>query len=85
MAAVTAVDRCLGRLAGAVEEAGGALLITADHGNAERMHGADGATPHTAHTDGAPSPPCSSVRRAWRSATARLLRYRADRARPYGA
>ena len=52
MAAVAAVDRCLGRLAQAVEAAGGALLITADHGNAERMRGADGATPHTAHTDG---------------------------------
>ena len=52
MAAVAAVDRCLGRLAAAVEEASGALLITADHGNAERMRGADGATPHTAHTDG---------------------------------
>ena len=51
-AAVAAVDRCLGRLAAAVEEAGGALLITADHGNAERMRGADGTTPHTAHTDG---------------------------------
>jgi len=52
MAAVAAVDRCLGRLARAVEEADGALLITADHGNAERMRGADGTTPHTAHTDG---------------------------------
>ena len=52
MAAVAAVDRCLGRLSDAVEEAGGALLITADHGNAEKMRGADGATPHTAHTDG---------------------------------
>ena len=52
MAAVAAVDRCLGRLAGAVEAAGGALLITADHGNAERMRGADGKTPHTAHTHG---------------------------------
>ncbi len=52
MTAVATVDRCLGRLADAVEEAGGALLITADHGNAERMRGADGATPHTAHTDG---------------------------------
>ena len=52
MAAVRAVDRCLGRLAGAVVDAGGALLITADHGNAERMRGADGTTPHTAHTDG---------------------------------
>ena len=52
MAAVAAVDRCLGRLAGAVEAAGGALLITADHGNAECMRGGDGATPHTAHTHG---------------------------------
>ena len=52
MAAVAAVDRCLGRLAGAVEAAGGALLITADHGNAEQMRGADGETPHTAHTHG---------------------------------
>ena len=52
MSAVAAVDRCLGRLAAAVEEAGGALLITADHGNAERMRGTDCTTPHTAHTDG---------------------------------
>ena len=52
MAAVAAVDRCLGRLADAVEAAGGALLITADHGNAEKMRGGDGETPHTAHTHG---------------------------------
>ncbi len=52
MAAVAAVDRCLGRLASAVEEADGAMLITADHGNAEKMRGSDGATLHTAHTDG---------------------------------
>ena len=52
MAAVAAVDHCLGRLADAVEAAGGALLITADHGNAEQMRGSDGATPHTAHTHG---------------------------------
>ena len=52
MAAVAAVDCCLGRLASAVEESGGAALITADHGNAERMRGVDGETPHTAHTDG---------------------------------
>ena len=52
MAAVAAVDRCLGRVAGAVEAAGGALLITADHGNAEQMRGADADTPHTAHTHG---------------------------------
>ena len=52
IAAVAAVDGCLGRLAGAIEAAGGALLITADHGNAERMRSSDGSMPHTAHTDG---------------------------------
>ena len=52
MAAVAAVDRCVGRLANAVEAAAGALLITADHGNAEQMRGADSDTPHTAHTHG---------------------------------
>src|SRR4029077_15345503 len=35
--AVETVDTCLGRLAEAVEAAGGALVITADHGNAEMM------------------------------------------------
>ena len=52
MEAVAAVDGCLGRLVDAVEAAGGALLITADHGNAEQMRGTDGETPHTAHTHG---------------------------------
>ncbi len=50
MAAVTAVDGCLGRLVEAVEATDGALMITADHGNAELMRGSDGETPHTAHT-----------------------------------
>ncbi len=52
-AAVTAietVDRCLAKLAEAVGEAGGALLITADHGNAETMRDAATGEPHTAHT-----------------------------------
>jgi 2,3-bisphosphoglycerate-independent phosphoglycerate mutase len=48
--AVEAVDRCLGRLADAVRRAGGSLLITADHGNAEMMRDADTGQPHTAHT-----------------------------------
>ncbi|MGA2409045.1 MAG: 2,3-bisphosphoglycerate-independent phosphoglycerate mutase [Candidatus Binataceae bacterium] len=52
-ATVTAVeeaDKALGIVLDAIEEAGGAALITADHGNAEFM--ADPATgqPHTAHT-----------------------------------
>ena len=48
--AVEAVDRCLGRLETAVADAGGALLITADHGNAETMLDPDTASVHTAHT-----------------------------------
>jgi len=48
--AVETVDACLGRLAEAVEAAGGTLLITADHGNAEQMYDAEGGQPHTAHT-----------------------------------
>jgi 2,3-bisphosphoglycerate-independent phosphoglycerate mutase len=34
----------------AVQAAGGVLLITADHGNAEKMLADDGVSPHTAHT-----------------------------------
>ncbi|HLJ19137.1 MAG TPA: 2,3-bisphosphoglycerate-independent phosphoglycerate mutase [Stellaceae bacterium] len=48
--AVEAVDRCLGRLADAVTRAGGALLITADHGNAETMRDPVTHERHTAHT-----------------------------------
>ncbi len=48
--AVEAVDACLGRLAASVRRAGGALLITADHGNAECMRDPDSNQPHTAHT-----------------------------------
>ena len=48
--AVEAVDQCLGRVAAAVERVGGALLITADHGNAEQMRDPKTGQPHTAHT-----------------------------------
>jgi 2,3-bisphosphoglycerate-independent phosphoglycerate mutase len=50
VAAVEAVDACLGRVAAAVERAGGISLVTADHGNAEQLLEADGVSPHTAHT-----------------------------------
>ncbi len=43
-------DRCLGRVSERVGELGGACLVTADHGNAEKMLEADGVSPHTAHT-----------------------------------
>jgi 2,3-bisphosphoglycerate-independent phosphoglycerate mutase len=48
--AVETVDRSLGRLADAVRRAGGSLLITADHGNAEMMRDSETGQPHTAHT-----------------------------------
>jgi len=48
--AVEAVDTCLGRLAEAIERAGGTLVITADHGNAEMMRDPVTGEPHTAHT-----------------------------------
>jgi len=48
--AVETVDACLGRLAAAVEKAGGTLVITADHGNAEMMRDPETGEPHTAHT-----------------------------------
>ena len=48
--AVEATDRQLGRVVDRVTELGGVCLITADHGNAEKMLEADGVSPHTAHT-----------------------------------
>ncbi|QLD90470.1 2,3-bisphosphoglycerate-independent phosphoglycerate mutase [Natronomonas salina] len=48
VAAVEAVDEQLGRLEAAVREAGGHLLVTADHGNADDMGTPE--DPHTAHT-----------------------------------
>jgi 2,3-bisphosphoglycerate-independent phosphoglycerate mutase len=47
--AVETVDECLGRVVEAVEAAGGACVVTADHGNAEVQLNEDGS-PHTAHT-----------------------------------
>ena len=65
VAAVETLDQCLGQLAAVATERGWRLLITADHGNVERMRDAATAQPHTAHTtqavplvyvgDGAPS------------------------------
>jgi 2,3-bisphosphoglycerate-independent phosphoglycerate mutase len=49
--AAIAIDACLDRLEQAIADAGGVMLITADHGNCEHMTDADGA-PHTAHTTG---------------------------------
>ena len=48
--AVETVDAGLGRIAAAVEKQGGALLVTADHGNCELMRDPVTGGPHTAHT-----------------------------------
>ena len=48
--AVETVDSCLGRIEKAVRQKGGAMLITADHGNAEMMIDPATGGPHTAHT-----------------------------------
>ena len=42
--------RCLGQIADAIQHAGGALLVTADHGNCEQMRDPETGGPHTAHT-----------------------------------
>ena len=47
--AVACVDRCLGEVVAAAQEMGYTLLVTADHGNADRMVEPDGS-PNTAHT-----------------------------------
>jgi 2,3-bisphosphoglycerate-independent phosphoglycerate mutase len=48
--AVETVDACLGEIEKAVKAKGGAMLITADHGNAEMMIDPATGGPHTAHT-----------------------------------
>ena len=48
--AVETVDAGLGRIADAIQKAGGALLVTADHGNCEMMRDPETGGPHTAHT-----------------------------------
>jgi 2,3-bisphosphoglycerate-independent phosphoglycerate mutase len=47
--AVETVDRCLEEVVGAVHAAGGACIVTADHGNADNMLEPDGS-PNTAHS-----------------------------------
>ena len=47
--AVEAVDTCVGRVVDAMKRQGGVVLLTADHGNADKMYEEDGS-PFTAHT-----------------------------------
>lgn len=50
IAAVEEVDRGLGRVLAALEKAGGAMIVTADHGNCETMIDPVTGGPHTSHT-----------------------------------
>jgi 2,3-bisphosphoglycerate-independent phosphoglycerate mutase len=50
IAAVESVDECVGRVVSALHRAGGECLITADHGNAEKMVNHESGQPYTAHT-----------------------------------
>jgi 2,3-bisphosphoglycerate-independent phosphoglycerate mutase len=47
--AVETVDECLGRVVQSVHDAGGACIVTADHGNCDHMLNEDGS-PNTAHS-----------------------------------
>jgi 2,3-bisphosphoglycerate-independent phosphoglycerate mutase len=48
--AVETVDTCVGKTLEAARELGGVAIVTADHGNADKMLSDDGVTPFTAHT-----------------------------------
>ncbi len=48
--AVASVDRALGAAVDAVRDVGGAMIVTADHGNCEMMIDPETGGPHTAHT-----------------------------------
>jgi len=48
--AVQTLDGCMSRLKTTIDEVGGQMLITADHGNCEEMRDAQTGKPHTSHT-----------------------------------
>ncbi|OCX65320.1 phosphoglycerate mutase (2,3-diphosphoglycerate-independent) [Thioclava sp. SK-1] len=50
IAACEEIDRGIGRVLQALEKVGGAMIITADHGNCETMIDPETGGPHTAHT-----------------------------------
>ena len=50
--AVAAVDDCLGKVEKAIKDVDGVLIVTADHGNVEKMVDETTGQPYTAHTVG---------------------------------
>ena len=81
--AVETVDAGLGRIAAAVAKQGGALLVTADHGNCELMRDPATGGPHTAHTTN-PVPVLLHGRRRDRAEGRQAGRCGADAARADG-
>jgi 2,3-bisphosphoglycerate-independent phosphoglycerate mutase len=66
MKAVRAVDAAIGRVEAAVRARGGAMLVTADHGNAETMRDQRSGQAHTAHTMNLVPAVLCGAERAWR-------------------
>lgn len=48
--AIECIDTCLSKIASALRKVGGEMMITADHGNAEKMYDEKAHQPFTAHT-----------------------------------
>jgi 2,3-bisphosphoglycerate-independent phosphoglycerate mutase len=71
VAAIHAVDAAIGRVEAAVRARGGALLITADHGNAETMRDQLTGQTHTAHTMNLVPVVLCGAERAWRGTSLR--------------
>jgi 2,3-bisphosphoglycerate-independent phosphoglycerate mutase len=67
--AVRAVDEAVGRVETAVRNAGGAMLVTADHGNAETMRDQISGQAHTAHTMNLVPVLLCGAERVWRGAS----------------
>ena len=77
VSAVETADACLGHVVEATHRAGGVCLVTADHGNAEKLLEDDGVSPHTAHTTN-PVPLVAHRGRRGASRRRRAVRSRAD-------
>ncbi len=60
--AIEYLDSCVGKVVDAIQKAGGEVLITADHGNAEKMENKETGQAHTAHTSNVV--PCVYIGRA---------------------
>ncbi|MFO0988146.1 MAG: 2,3-bisphosphoglycerate-independent phosphoglycerate mutase [Alphaproteobacteria bacterium] len=69
--AVRAVDEAVGRVEAAVRKAGGAMIVTADHGNAETMKDQLTGQHHTAHTMNLVPVVLCGAERAWRGVSLR--------------